>query len=235
MRPTPRIAVYVAEPALAAVTALLAGGGPPGPRFGAPLSGLRADERHRFLAGQEAFAEAETAEDGLGPVFTENTCGACHNEPALGGGNTRVETRLGRREGGAFDPLAHAGGPIVQDQGIGEGAGVNGPYNYSREVVPPPALASSGSLPRAAATFWHSCARSSVEAVRPPSHCRIANRNPLVNSEFVRNWLDRCRRGDENRIERRPVELSVGQRRVHIVKLGEGRARTLGRHVFGLR
>jgi CxxC motif-containing protein (DUF1111 family) len=144
VRPTPRIVVYAAVPVVAVAFALLAGSGPPRPRFGAPLRGLSADERHRFFDGQEAFAEVETAEDGLGPVFTENACGACHNEPALGGGNARVEIRVGRWDGGAFDPLVHVGGPIIQDQGVGEGIGVNGPYTYSGEILPPEATTIAG-------------------------------------------------------------------------------------------
>ncbi len=109
---------------------------PPSTGFGAPLPGLTADQLSRFVAGREAFIEEEFAVDGLGPVFTENACGKCHDAPIAGGSGDEIETRIGRYVGGRFDPLIEVGGPIIQDKGLGVGVGVNGPYDFQGEVVP---------------------------------------------------------------------------------------------------
>ena len=48
-------------------------------QFGDPLPGLSAADKTRFLTGQEAFTEVEGMADGLGPVFNEASCAACHS------------------------------------------------------------------------------------------------------------------------------------------------------------
>src|SRR5262245_12318190 len=52
---------------------------------GAALPGLTAAQNAAFLAGQEAFEEVETLDDGLGPVFNEKACANCHDQGATGG------------------------------------------------------------------------------------------------------------------------------------------------------
>src|SRR5207302_1700092 len=93
--------------------------------FGDPLPGLTAAELARFKDGKAAFEEVEAVEDGLGPVFNEASCAACHVGPgtAIGGSNARLETRFGRTVNGHFDPMAEFGGSLIQDRGIG------GPFN----------------------------------------------------------------------------------------------------------
>lgn len=53
---------------------------------GAPLPGLSAEELARFEAGRVVFSKVYTPEEGLGPLYTENSCNACHHEPETGGG-----------------------------------------------------------------------------------------------------------------------------------------------------
>ena len=106
-----------------------------GTRFGDPLPGLTAAQRQQFLDGKEAFEEVETADDGIGPVFNDVSCAACHNEPATGGGSSVLTTRFGRRASGRFDPLINKGGPVIQRQGI---LGLQG-FQFQGEVVPPEA------------------------------------------------------------------------------------------------
>ncbi len=77
----------------------------------------------------------ETPLSGLGPVFTEASCVACHANQAPGGGGARLVTHFGRVTGGQFDPMIAFGGPQLQDKGIGKFNKVN----FVGEVVPPQA------------------------------------------------------------------------------------------------
>jgi CxxC motif-containing protein (DUF1111 family) len=105
---------------------------PTRPALGDPLRGLGAGELALFEAGKAQFQEEEAVEDGLGPVFNEASCAACHAGP-VGGSNGRLETRFGRRNpDGSFDPLAAQGGSLLQDHGIGEVPG----HTFVAESVP---------------------------------------------------------------------------------------------------
>jgi CxxC motif-containing protein (DUF1111 family) len=83
-------------------------------QLGDPLVGLDADEQAAFLAGREEFESVETAEGGLGPIFNNNSCAACHSSPFSGGVSTVTVTRFGRMTHGHFDPLANLGGSLLQ-------------------------------------------------------------------------------------------------------------------------
>jgi CxxC motif-containing protein (DUF1111 family) len=112
--------------------------------FGDPLPGLTAAELARFVAGKTGFEQAEGVQDGLGPVFTENSCVACHSAvvgrvSVTGAGSTRLETRFGLTINGVFDPLDGTGasgfslgGSLMQDHAIGQ----VGTITYVPEVVP---------------------------------------------------------------------------------------------------
>jgi CxxC motif-containing protein (DUF1111 family) len=97
---------------------------PPAPAAGEALSGLTAAQREAFADGLEDFNEEEEVLDGLGPIFNERSCAACHSVPAVGGPSTRTVTRFARRVNGAFDPLTALGGMLVQDHAIGVADGV---------------------------------------------------------------------------------------------------------------
>ena len=129
-------ALTISSPALAAI--------------GDPVAGLSPEQLSRFNAGRLVFEEVETASDGLGPVFNDRSCAACHTSSngAVGGNTTRTETRFGTVVDGAFSPLAALGGSLIQNQGIGRGdatAGLPGlpacvlPFQFAGEVVPPEA------------------------------------------------------------------------------------------------
>jgi CxxC motif-containing protein (DUF1111 family) len=117
--------------------------------FGDPLPGLSAAQQARFDAGLDAFTEEEVVADGLGPVFNDVSCAACHTTTsgAIGGGSTRTETRFGRTVMNTFDPLVNRGGSLRQAQGIGRGDASAGlpaipacapPFQFVGEVVPFP-------------------------------------------------------------------------------------------------
>jgi CxxC motif-containing protein (DUF1111 family) len=111
-------------------------------RLGGPLAGLDGADLARFEAGLEEFSEEETVEDGLGPVFNDASCKACHNGP-VGGTNGRPETRFGRWVGGAFDPMVDQGGSLIQDHAIGLVNTEHGAYTFTAEAVPREATVSA--------------------------------------------------------------------------------------------
>ncbi|HWE22821.1 MAG TPA: di-heme oxidoredictase family protein [Myxococcales bacterium] len=109
---------------------------------GDPLPGLTPDELDLFDEGRTAFQEEEGVADGLGPVFNEASCVACHQgrDSAVGGSNGRLETRFGiLNSDGSFDPLAAKGGSLLQDHGIGPQPSRTDPtitFDFVAEQVP---------------------------------------------------------------------------------------------------
>ncbi len=78
-----------------------------------PLPGLTTEELAAFVRGDEAFGRAFTAGEGLGPIFNNVSCAACHS----GDGRGRPETGFFRFSAGD-DLVAHLGGPQVQNRAI---------------------------------------------------------------------------------------------------------------------
>lgn len=92
---------------------------PPGTaRWGEPLKGLTADQLAAFAAGREEFENVETVASGLGPIFNEVSCVACHSARGTGGASAVTVTRFGRIENGVFDPLTELGGSLLQAHAI---------------------------------------------------------------------------------------------------------------------
>jgi CxxC motif-containing protein (DUF1111 family) len=87
-------------------------------QFGDPLRGLTEDQLAAFDGGLEDFQEVETPESGLGPIFNNVSCVACHSAPAVGGSSAILETRFGRFMNGHFDPLIELGGSLLQQSAI---------------------------------------------------------------------------------------------------------------------
>ena len=81
--------------------------------IGDRLPGLQAEE-DLLEEAEEAFAANENINDGLGPIFNETGCGACHTNGAMGGAGEQIERRFGRFVNGIFDPLANRGGSLRQ-------------------------------------------------------------------------------------------------------------------------
>jgi CxxC motif-containing protein (DUF1111 family) len=108
------------------------------PAAGQPLANLTTSQRSDFTAGQTDFSDVETVADGLGPVFNERSCAACHSVPAVGGASTRTVTRFSRRVNGVFDPLTNLGGSLMQDHAIGPADGST--HTFLAESVPAVAM-----------------------------------------------------------------------------------------------
>jgi CxxC motif-containing protein (DUF1111 family) len=81
--------------------------------LGDRLPGLQVDEELLDEAA-DAFGANENINDGLGPIFNETACGACHTNGAMGGAGEQIERRFGRFVNGAFDPLVNRGGSLRQ-------------------------------------------------------------------------------------------------------------------------
>ena len=89
-----------------------------GAHFGQPLAGLPPHVLALFEAGQEEFEAPEEVGEGLGPVFNDVSCVACHSNPKVGGDSNITETRFGRITNGKFDPMTELGGPLLQVRGV---------------------------------------------------------------------------------------------------------------------
>jgi len=85
---------------------------------GDSIPGLTAAQKASFTDGRTEFITAEEVDEGLGPVFNEASCVACHSVPAAGGGSERLVTRFGKMTNGVFDPMEYAGGSLIQDHAI---------------------------------------------------------------------------------------------------------------------
>jgi CxxC motif-containing protein (DUF1111 family) len=98
--------------------------------LGDPLPGT---DTVAFDANADTFAEVETVDDGVGPVFNERACGNCHNVGALGGSGVQFEVRAGSFDGAAFHNLEGEGGQLFD--------------LFSVTSLPPTALTASCPLP----------------------------------------------------------------------------------------
>ena len=85
---------------------------------GTPVPGLRDVELGQFYAGLALFNKVYLPEEGLGPLFNENQCSACHTVPAAGGttGFERVVKATRFQGPGACDALSHEGGENIRSQ-----------------------------------------------------------------------------------------------------------------------
>lgn len=123
--------------AAGAVVACMRGPPPVAGEPGTPLPSLPDSLRVRFFAGRAQFDKVYTPEEGLGPLFNENQCSACHTSPASGGtgGFERVLKATRFAGPGACDLLRHEGGENVRTQAtpLLRARGVGG------ETVPPSA------------------------------------------------------------------------------------------------
>ena len=85
---------------------------------GKAILGLSAVEKSDFAAGRVEFVNVETPEGGLGPIFNDVSCVACHFQGGVGGASRIFVTRFGRITNGVFDPLTALGGPLLQRRAI---------------------------------------------------------------------------------------------------------------------
>jgi CxxC motif-containing protein (DUF1111 family) len=80
--------------------------------IGDAVAGLTAAQQAQFAEARGVFNEVETVADGVGPVFNERACGACHSVGAAGGSGVQFEVRAGRLASGVFSSLESEGGQL---------------------------------------------------------------------------------------------------------------------------
>jgi len=109
------------------------GPGPGGNAGPQPVAGLTVAQRQAFDEGTRTFGRSYTVAEGLGPVFNDESCAACHRG---GGDSNRNVTRFGRVAPDGFDPLDDLGGSLVQARGIGSVRTVDGTFDFRGERIP---------------------------------------------------------------------------------------------------
>jgi hypothetical protein len=73
--------------------------------------------------GADMFSTDLSPFQGVGPLFNGRSCNDCHNSPAPGGMGATPDTfvtRVGRLDGGMFDPLTGQGGPVARAHSVTE-------------------------------------------------------------------------------------------------------------------
>lgn len=95
---------------------------------GEPIPGLTQAQLARFEAGRALFDRVFTAAEGVGPLFNENQCSACHTDPASGGTGEQLVLKATRfRPPLTCDLMAEEGGenlrrrvtPALAAHGVG--------------------------------------------------------------------------------------------------------------------
>jgi len=90
---------------------------PAPPEMGEPLAELTEPELARFEAGKAMFTRVWLTEEGLGPVYNENSCNACHSDPVPGGGGEETDEKVTIYSSAkGCDLLLDVGGANVRQQ-----------------------------------------------------------------------------------------------------------------------
>lgn len=107
------IAALLASMALGACDDLLTASPDSADVFDAPLPGLTNAELAAFVRGDEAFGRQFSPSEGLGPIFNNVSCAACHSGD--GRGHLRNAFIRFSLDG---DLVPHLGGPQLQDRAL---------------------------------------------------------------------------------------------------------------------
>lgn len=83
-----------------------------------PLPGLDAAQLAAFERGRALFEHNWGPAEGLGPLYNDTSCRACHGLHFTGDGSNRFVTLVGGLRRGAELPLVSEGGPAIQDRAV---------------------------------------------------------------------------------------------------------------------
>ncbi|MBA3680199.1 MAG: thiol oxidoreductase [Bacteroidetes bacterium] len=81
------------------------------------IPGLSPEQEKEHLIGDANFARIFTKEDGLGPIFIQNSCSGCHVANGKGHPSTEL-TRYANVNGSVIDYLLNKGGPQLQHRAV---------------------------------------------------------------------------------------------------------------------
>ena len=107
----------------------------PGDVFDGPVDGLTPAEMAAFIRGDEEFGRRFSPATGLGPIFNDVSCAACHS----GDGRGRPENALVRIGSPGDDMYRSLGGPQIQDRAIAGALAEPMPHGVPISLrLPPP-------------------------------------------------------------------------------------------------
>lgn len=107
--------------------------------LGGPLPGLTNGQMQHFTTGMTQFEFQWDPAHGLGPVYIQNSCVSCHNQPVAGGDNPSKGTITyfgALNSDGSFNPLTDEGGYLLQPLSVSK---FIGGCLLPGEVIPPDA------------------------------------------------------------------------------------------------
>jgi len=121
--------------AVAACSDLLTSSPDAGDVFDGPVDGLTPSELSAFIRGDEEFGRRFAANTGLGPIFNDVSCAACHS----GDGRGRPGNALTRIGSPDDDMHRSLGGPQIQDRAIPGAVAEQAPTGVAISLrLPPP-------------------------------------------------------------------------------------------------
>jgi CxxC motif-containing protein (DUF1111 family) len=107
-------ALIAAALVLMSCSDLLTSSPDPGDVFDGPVDGLTPAELAAFIRGDEEFGRRFAPVTGLGPIFNDVSCAACHSGDGRGRPGNAL-TRIGSPDDDMYSSL---GGPQIQDRAI---------------------------------------------------------------------------------------------------------------------
>ena len=132
--------MLVGTVALAACDQLTTVKPPDGDVFDAPVEGLSASELAAFVRGDAEFARPFSPNAGLGPIFNDVSCAACHS----GDGRGQLRNALHRIGDPSTDFGRAIGGPQIQTKAIPGATPEEIPTNKPVSVRLPPPVFGAG-------------------------------------------------------------------------------------------
>jgi CxxC motif-containing protein (DUF1111 family) len=114
-----------------------------------PVEGLSPAERAAFIRGDEEFGQRFAPSMGLGPIFNDVSCAACHSGDGRGRPGNAL-TRIGSPDDDMYRSL---GGPQIQDRAIHGAVAERTPIGVAVSVRLPPPVFGAGlieAIPEAA-------------------------------------------------------------------------------------
>jgi CxxC motif-containing protein (DUF1111 family) len=144
---------------------------------GGPVPGLTSQQNDFFLQAKDRFQEVDSVSGtiesgvGLGPAFNNNSCAACHIQPAVGGGSPAVNPQVAGPK-----PVNHLDGAI-NDANTGDFLFSNGPIREVRFIKNP-----DGTLDGGVHDVFTIRGRTDApgcDLLQPDFHTQIVNHNAI--------------------------------------------------------